>query len=292
MWVGVVGGGTMGAGVAQCLVSAGHRVVVLEPDAQARQTGPERVRDGLRLAKLLGKASGDVTGALAAIHWTDDWKDLGQSEFVIECAPERIPLKRKVFRLLDENCPPSAVFASCTSAIPIEDLAARTGRPQQVLGMHFMNPAPLKPVVEVVRTGQTSRDSLTMAMSLLADMGKKGIVVRDAPGFVTNRVLMSTINEAATVVQLGTADAATVDQIFQDCFGHAMGPLRTADLIGLDTIVDTLHVLLEFTGDSRFMPCDLLRNLVQAGHLGRKSGQGFHHTANSGRADVAGSVPA
>jgi 3-hydroxybutyryl-CoA dehydrogenase len=273
----------MGSGVAQCLASAGHRVVVLEPSEQARESGPRRVRDGLRLAKLLGKAGGDVTGALAAIHWTDDWKDLGQSDFVVECAPERIPVKRETFRLLDEHCPPAAVFASCTSAIPIEDLASHTGRPDQVLGMHFMNPAPLKPVVEVIRTRQTSEASLAMAMDLLADMGKKGIVVRDAPGFVTNRVLMSTINEAATVVQLGTADAATVDQIFQDCFGHAMGPLRTADLIGLDTIVDTLRVLLEFTGDSRFLPCDLLVNLVAAGHLGRKSGKGFH---------VAGSVPA
>jgi 3-hydroxyacyl-CoA dehydrogenase len=207
-----------------------------------------------------------------------DWQELGQSDFVVECAPERTQLKRETFRLLDENCPPGAVFASCTSAIPIEDLASCTGRPEQVLGMHFMNPAPLKPVVEVIRTARTSDASLTMAMDLLADMGKKGIVVRDAPGFVTNRVLMSTINEAAAVVQLGTADAGTVDEIFQDCFGHAMGPLRTADLIGLDTIVDSLRVLLEFTGDSRFVPCDLLLNLVARGHLCRKSGQGFHVT--------------
>lgn len=273
----VVGGGTMGCGVAQSLVTAGHSVVVLEPDSDARESGPSRMRDGLKLARLLGHAS----GTSAEVRWSGEWEDLSAAEFVVECAPERIPLKEDLFRTLESTCPSDAVFASCTSAIPIERLASCTKRPEQVLGMHFMNPAPLKPVVEVARTRQTSDDTLRRATHLLASMGKTALVVRDAPGFVTNRVLMSTINEAATVVQEGTADAATVDQIFQDCFAHKMGPLRTADLIGLDTIVDTLYVLLECTGDDRFVPCDLLTSLVQAGHLGRKTGRGFH--LNNGR---------
>jgi 3-hydroxyacyl-CoA dehydrogenase len=274
--VAVIGGGTMGCGVAQSVAAAGFPAVVLEPDDDARSSGPARLRDGVRLARLLGRDKGDPSVTQAAVLWTADWADLSSAWFVIECAPERIPLKEKLFQKLDAVCPPDAVFASCTSAVPISMLAARTGRPSQVLGIHFMNPAPLKPVVEVARTEQTSADTLDKATGLLGAMGKKAVVVRDAPGFVSNRVLMATVNDAATVVQEGTADASAVDAIFQDCFGHQMGPLATADLIGLDTIVDTLHVLLECTGDKRFVPCDLLAGLVRDGHLGRKSGQGFH----------------
>ncbi|MBB5897880.1 3-hydroxyacyl-CoA dehydrogenase family protein [Kutzneria kofuensis] len=273
--VGVVGGGTMGLGVAQSLATAGHPVVVLDPADQVRATGSDRLRDGLRLAKLLGRFSGDHAEVLSSVRWTAVEKDLDDVQFVVECGPERIPLKQELFRMLDAVCPPDAVLASCTSAIPIGLLAACTGRPELVLGMHFMNPAPLKPVVEVARTEQTGADTLRRADELLAGMGKRGIVVRDAPGFVSNRVLMSTINDAATVVQEGTADPATVDKVFEDCFGHRMGPLRTADLIGLDTILDTLHVLLETTGDDRFTPCELLVGMVREGRLGKKSGGGF-----------------
>jgi 3-hydroxybutyryl-CoA dehydrogenase len=274
--VAVIGGGTMGCGVAQSVSAAGFPAVVLEPDDGARATGPDRLRDGVRLARLLGKDRSDPATTIAGVRWTADWADLSSAWFVIECGPERIPLKKELFAKLDEVCPPDAVFASCTSAIPISMLAAQTGRPGQVLGMHFMNPAPLKPVVEVARTEQTSVDTLGKANGLLGAMGKKAIVVHDAPGFVSNRVLMSTINDAAAVVQAGTADAAAVDAIFEDCFGHRMGPLATADLIGLDTIVDTLYVLLECTGDKHFVPCDLLTDLVRDGHLGRKTGRGFH----------------
>lgn len=273
--VGVVGGGTMGLGVAQSLATAGHQVVVLEPVDPVRAAGVDRLRDGLRLAKLLKQFTGDLAAVLSSVRWTAEEKDLAEVHFVVECGPERIPLKQDLFRMLDAVCPPDAVFASCTSAIPVALLAACTTRPELVLGMHFMNPAPLKPVVEVARTEQTAAETLRRADELLAGMGKRAIVVRDAPGFVSNRVLMSTINDAATVVQEGTADAATVDKVFEDCFGHRMGPLRTADLIGLDTIVDTLDVLRETTGDDRFTPCDLLARMVRAGRLGKKSGGGF-----------------
>ncbi|WP_079086563.1 3-hydroxyacyl-CoA dehydrogenase family protein [Streptomyces silvensis] len=276
--IGVVGAGTMGTGIAQCLAEAGHRVVVVDPGEQALATAPARLRDGIRLARMFREqpAAVPMDAALQAVTWTRRTQDLADARFVLECAPERIPLKEKVFRELDDVCGADAVFATVTSAIPVERLAAHTGRPRQVLGMHFMNPAPLKEAVEVVRGPRTADETLDTALALLAGIGKTGIVVSDAPGFVSNRVLMLTVNEAATVVEQGTADAATVDRVFQECFGHTMGPLATGDLIGLDTIVDTLDVLLECTGDQRFVPCGLLRGMVAEGRLGRKSGNGFH----------------
>ncbi|MGA4837701.1 3-hydroxyacyl-CoA dehydrogenase family protein [Streptomyces sp. G45] len=276
--IGVVGAGTMGVGIAQCLAEAGHRVVAVDPEQAALASAPARLRDGIRLATMFRKAPAAVPlrQALEAVTWTTSLADLASARFVLDCAPERIPLKERLFRELDEICPPPAVFATVTSAIPVDRLAAHTGRAGQVIGTHFMNPAPLKDTVEVIRGPRTSDATLDTTLALLADLGKKGIVVNDAPGFVSNRVLMLTVNEAATVVQQGTADPAAVDRIFQDCFGHTMGPLATGDLIGLDTIVDTLDVLLECTGDPRFQPCEKLRQLVADGHLGRKSGQGFH----------------
>ncbi|MDU0289576.1 3-hydroxyacyl-CoA dehydrogenase family protein [Saccharothrix longispora] len=273
--IAVVGGGTMGCGVAHGLAAAGHRVLVLEPDERARRSGASRVRDAARLAVLLGHDRASPEDVLANVEWVG-WDDIADVRFVVECAPERIALKESLFRDLDQRCPQDAVLASCTSAIPIGVLADRTGRPDRVIGVHFMNPVPVKRFVEVARTPRTSAETLAATTELLAGMGKEAIVVSDAPGFVTNRVLMATINDAATVVQEGTADAATVDEIFQRCFDHRMGPLRTADLIGLDTVVDTLHVLRELTGNDRYVPCDLLVGLVRDNRLGRKTGRGFH----------------
>jgi 3-hydroxybutyryl-CoA dehydrogenase len=279
--VGIVGAGVMGIGVTQCLVQAGRSVLVVDPDAAVLPTGPHRLRDGLRLDRLLGRSRDDtpLEAHLARVRWTDRLSDLAGAAFVIECVWERVPDKERVFRELDVVCPPEAVFASCTSAIPIARLAGFTGRPDRVLGMHFMNPAPLKDTVEVIKASMTSEETLRRAVELLDTLGKKAIVVSDAPGFVSNRVLMLTINEAATVVRQGTADAEQVDEIFQSCFGHPMGPLRTADLIGLDTVLDSLDVLREHTGDPRFEPCPLLAELVRAGRTGRKSGAGFHDYA-------------
>lgn len=276
--IGVVGAGTMGIGIAQCLAEAGHRVVAVDPEEAALAGAPARLRNGIRLATMFRRAPAAVAmdQALEAVTWTTRLQDLASARFVLDCAPERIPLKEKLFRELDDVCPPEAVFATVTSAIPVNRLAAQTARPGQVIGTHFMNPAPLKDTVEVIRGPRTTDATLDTTLGLLTDLGKKGIVVADAPGFVSNRVLMLTVNEAATVVQQGTADPVAVDRIFQECFGHTMGPLATGDLIGLDTIVDTLYVLLECTGDQRFQPCEKLRQLVADGHLGRKSGQGFH----------------
>ncbi|GAA4671246.1 3-hydroxyacyl-CoA dehydrogenase family protein [Phytohabitans rumicis] len=279
--VGVVGAGTMGLGIAQCLADGGYDVVVVDPAAgsAAGVAGAlARLRTGLRQARLLAphRVREPVDRVIGRISWTDRVAGLDRAGYVIECAPERIPLKERIFGELDAVCPPRAVLASITSAIPIDLLAANTRRPDRVIGTHFMNPAPLKDTVEVVRAPRTSAETLQRTLDLLAAIGKTGIVVADGPGFVINRVLMLTVNEAAEVVGQGTADAATVDRVFQDCLGHAMGPLRTADLIGLDTVVDTLLVLLECTGDPRFRPGRTLLELVRAGRCGSKTGSGFH----------------
>lgn len=275
--VGVVGAGTMGVGVSQSLAQAGYRVVVVEPDAAAAQRARGAIKDGIRLAALLGRGERTArAGAHDRMCWADRLEALDEVGFVIECATERQELKEQIFAELDRCTPQDAILASCTSAIPIAGLAARTGRPGQVLGLHFMNPAPLKETVEVVRAPRTSDETLDAAARLLDSLGKRQLVVRDGPGFVINRVMMLTIVEAAAALSEGKADAATTDALFERCLGQQMGPLRTADLIGLDNVDDTLTVLRDHTGDSRYMPPPALRDLLAAGHFGRKTGRGFH----------------
>ena len=187
--------------------------------------------------------------------------------------------KKEVYAKLDAICPQDCVLAANTSTIPITRLASLTKRPSKVIGMHFMNPAPLKPVVEMIRGAHTSDDTLETAKRLLAQMGKECIIVQDSPGFVSNRVLMLAINEAIRVVQEGVARAEDVDRIFKTCFAHKMGPLETADLIGLDTVLYSLQVLHEHFGDDRYSPCPLLEDMVKAGLHGQKAGQGFYQYA-------------
>jgi 3-hydroxybutyryl-CoA dehydrogenase len=277
MKVGVVGAGAMGTGVAQCFAAAGHEVIVTDLDTGALSGAPRKIREGLRLRALLGGGSGDRPEVLLArICWSTRLDDLAGAGFVVECALERLPVKEQVLRDLDRVCPEETVLASCTSAIPIGRLGAVTTRPDRVIGTHFMNPAPLKETVEVIRAAATSEETLRRTVELLTGIGKKSIVVGDGPGFVSNRVLMLTVNQAIAVLHDGIADASTVDQIFENCAGHTMGPLRTADLIGLDTVLDTLVVLRDCTGNPVFEPCPLLAELVRQGRLGRKTGHGFH----------------
>ena len=276
--VGVVGAGTIGRGVAQSLASSGHRVILLDlsEDILARAR-----RDIERSLRLLGMTAGAAAGTaspaetMARIECTTHYAPFIDCGFVVENATENESVKRDVYAALDLVCPPATVFAANTSCIPITRIAGWTARPDRVLGMHFMNPVPLKHVVETIRGVHTSDETVAIALGLLTAMGKEGIVVNDGPGFVTNRVLMLTINEAAWTVMDGVAPAEDVDRLFVGCFGHAMGPLATGDLIGLDTIVHSLQVLQESFGDPKFRPCPLLRRMVDAGHLGRKSGRGF-----------------
>jgi 3-hydroxybutyryl-CoA dehydrogenase len=276
--IGVVGAGTMGVGVAQSFAEAGHPVTVVDPSDGELADGERRLRHGLRAARLLRRPAPPASMAEVAsrVRWEQKAVQLADAALVVECGPERIPVKERILAEVDRVCGPHTVIASCTSAIPVGILAAGTRRPDRVIGTHFMNPAHLKDAVEVVRGPQTSDATLETVTTLLEGCGKRAHVVGDGPGFVSNRVLMPMVNDAAARVQEGTADAETVDTVFTDCFGHAMGPLRTADLIGLDTVLDSLVVLLELTGDARYTPCALLRDLVAQGHHGRKSGRGFH----------------
>lgn len=284
--VGVIGAGTMGTGVAQNLASAGFaKVVLIDLSKEILEGARARIRQDLRLAKMLRGpgAGGPDTGAiLARIAFETDYATLAGAGFVVENVVERWDVKRGVYAKLDAACPSGCVFAANTSAIPITKIGAATGRPDRVVGIHFMNPVPLKPAVEVIRGVHTSEATLETTKGFLTAMGKEWIVVNDSPGFVTNRVLMLTVNEAIFLVHEQVASPEDVDRIFKSCFGHKMGPLETADLIGLDTILDSLIVLYENFNDPKFRPCPLLRKLVDAGHLGRKTGRGLLQYSGTG----------
>ena len=276
--VGVVGAGVMGKGVAQDLAQTRHRVVLMDVSEEILERARSEIQRGIRLGRMLKKAEGQesVDTVMERIELTTGYERFAEVDFVIENATEKWEIKREIYARLDEVCPARCVFAANTSAIPITRIASVTKRPPQVLGIHFMNPVPLKSTVEMIRGYHTSDETLEIAKSMLAGMGKKAIVVNDSPGFVTNRVLMLTINEAVYLLQDQVASAEDVDAIFRDCFGHKMGPLETADLIGLDTILYSIEVLHESFNDSKYRPCPLLKKMVDAGLHGRKSGRGFY----------------
>jgi 3-hydroxybutyryl-CoA dehydrogenase len=276
--IGVIGAGVMGVGVAQDLAQHGRQVILVDVDDARLARARQEIRANLRMQGLFRQSSTTESSAavLARIAFTTDYERLAAVDFVVENVIEKWPVKQRVYQLLDERCPPGCVFGANTSAISITRIGSATRRPDRVVGMHFMNPVPLKPMVEVIRGFHTSEATLSRAFELLALMGKEGIVVNDMPGFVTNRVLMLTINEAIFVVQDQVAPCEDVDRIFKTCFGHKMGPLETGDLIGLDTILYSLEVLYESYNDDKYRPCPLLRRMVDAGLHGRKSGRGFY----------------
>lgn len=275
--VGVVGAGTMGTGIAQCLAQAGHQVLVVEAKPAVREFARRKIRESLRLAVLLDRAdkAGATADVASRIRWAERIDELRTVTFVIECVNERVDLKESIFASLDRHCRPDAVLASCTSAIPIARFAGWVIHFERVIGLHFMNPAPLTDTVEVVVAQGTAPDTIERSLSLIASLRKRGIVVGDGPGFVLNRVLMLAIGEAGAILDTGV-DAETVDALFESCLGHRMGPLRTADLIGLDNVLDTITVLREETGDGRYRVPQRLARLVEAGCFGRKTGRGFH----------------
>jgi 3-hydroxybutyryl-CoA dehydrogenase len=277
--VGVVGAGVMGAGVAQDLAQTGHAVTLVDVDAAALDRARGEIVRGCRASRLLGGPAVDPAAVLASITFSVDMRKLGGADVVVENVTENWLVKRAVYRELDEVCAPATVFIANTSAIPITRIASATRRPDRVIGVHFMNPVPHKRVVELIPGDRTSPQTVARTRRLLDGLGKKPVEVRDACGFVSNRVLMPTINEAAFIVYEGGASAADVDEVFRECFGHPMGPLQTADLIGIDTILYSIEVLHEYFGDSKYRPCPLLKQMTDAGRLGRKSGQGFYSYA-------------
>ncbi len=276
--VGVVGAGVMGTGIAQNLAETRHRVILVDVTEERLQQARSEVRRNLRMNGFFRKqrAAEPADAVLDRIVTTTDYEQLAAVDFLIENVVEKWAVKSEVYQRLDPICPPQCVFAVNTSAISITRVAALTQRRDRIVGMHFMNPVPLKPTVEVIRGYHTSPATIAAAQQLLAGMGKEGIVVEDMPGFVSNRVLMLTINEAIFLVQDRVAAAEDVDRIFKSCFGHKMGPLETGDLIGLDTILYSLEVLYESYNDDKYRPCPLLKKMVDAQLHGRKSGQGFY----------------
>jgi 3-hydroxybutyryl-CoA dehydrogenase len=268
----VVGAGQMGGGIAQVMAASGRHVLLHDAAPGAVDKGLATMRRSLE--KLAEKgAPHDPEEVLARVEPLDD---LAPADLLVEAVVEDADVKQEIFRRADSVLPPEAVLASNTSSIPIAVLAGVTGRPDRVIGMHFFNPVPVMALVEVVRTPATSDETVAAIVELARELGKTPAEANDFPGFVSNRILMPLVNEAAYALADGVAEAEAIDTIAKLGFNHPMGPLALADLIGLDTCVSIMEVLRDGLGDAKYEPCPLLREHVAAGRLGRKSGRGFY----------------
>ena len=275
--VAVIGAGTMGSGIAHVFARSGFEVLLCDVEQGLLDRALTQIRTNLEREAAKGKfPDAEIEPALTRIRTTVDRELLTAAEMAVEAAPERFEVKADVFRNLDRILPAGAVLATNTSSISITKLAARTRRPAQVIGMHFFNPVPVMALVEVVRGMATSNATYETVRDLSVKLGKTPVEVNDAPGFVSNRVLMPLINEAAFAVMEGVASPDAVDQVFKLGMAHPMGPLTLADFIGIDVCVDILRVLHEGFGDPKYRPCPLLVRMVDAGWLGRKTGRGFY----------------
>ena len=275
--IGVIGGGTMGNGIAQVFAQAGFDVVL--HDAQAAALDRARGAIGKSLAKLVEKGQLPAEGrdeALGRLTFASALDDVARADYVIEAIVEDVAAKRALFGRLDTLTPGHVILASNTSSISITTLAAATKRPDKVLGMHFMNPVPLMTLVELIRGQATSDDAMALARDLVSRLGKTPVEAADYPGFIANRILMPMINEAAFAVMEGVGTPEAIDTVMKLGMNHPMGPLTLADFIGLDVCVAILDVMHEGFGDPKYRACPLLRRLVAAGHLGRKTGRGFY----------------
>ncbi len=275
--IAVLGAGTMGNGIAHAFARSGYEVILRDVDAAYLSKATETIAKNLDREARKGKiAEADKPNILARIHTTTDLSQISRADFAVEAVPERLDVKLAVLQEADKVLRPEVILASNTSSISITTLAAATSRPDRFIGMHFMNPVPMMVLIEVIRALQTSDETFHATMALCEKIDKKPVAVNDAPGFVSNRVLMPMINEAAFAVMEGVATAEAVDAVMKLGMNHPMGPLELADLIGLDTCVSILEVLHTGYGDPKYRACPLFRKMVAAGWLGRKSGRGFY----------------
>jgi 3-hydroxybutyryl-CoA dehydrogenase len=275
--VAVLGAGTMGNGIAHVFARAGYTVILRDVEQRFLDRGLETIGKNLdREVKKEKITAAEKAATLARIQPTTDMAALTAADFAVEAVPEQLELKVRVLKEADAVLRPGVVLASNTSSISISKLAAETSRPDRFIGMHFFNPVPVMALVEVVRGRATSDGTFNATMALCEKLGKKPVGVNDAPGFVSNRVLMPMINEAAFAVMEGVATPEAVDAVMKLGMNHPMGPLELADLIGLDVCVDIMDVLHSGFGDAKYAACQLLRQYVASGRLGRKSGQGFY----------------
>ncbi|MBV9823217.1 MAG: 3-hydroxybutyryl-CoA dehydrogenase [Actinobacteria bacterium] len=285
--IGVLGAGVMGVGVAQNLASTGHDVILVDLSEEILAAALATIRHNCRFSRLTGGPALDADEVLSRISTGIGVDAVAKADLVIENVPEDWAIKRELFAALDAVCGPDTIFVVNTSAIPITRVAAGTGRPDRVIGVHFMNPVPMKPVVELIPGFHTSAATVERTKALLAGMGKTGVELKDSCGFISNRLSHVLMNEAAYLVYEGVATAEAVDEVFRSCFGHPMGPLETADLIGVDTVLYSIDVLYEHYRDSKYRPCPLLHQMTDAGLHGRKAGRGFYDYTTPNRVSPA-----
>ncbi|MDF1529601.1 MAG: 3-hydroxybutyryl-CoA dehydrogenase [Sedimenticola sp.] len=275
--VGVIGAGTMGNGIAQVFAASGFKVILHDIADEPLQRGLSTIEQSLgRMVKKEKISEADKAATLANIQGATTLEALASVDLVVEAASENLGIKSKIFQELDRICKPEAVLATNTSSISLTRIARETQRPEKVIGMHFMNPVPVMKLVEVIRALQTSDEVYNLIDDLSKKIGKIPVEVNDSPGFVSNRILLPMINEAIYTHYEGVATVEAIDEVMKLGMNHPMGPLALADLIGLDTCLSIMEVLHEGLGDTKYRPCPLLRRMVDAGYLGRKSGKGFY----------------